>query len=173
MAFTAVMFALGGATAALLWVDWPNASNLRQSTANTVANLMFYLLILAPIGVPLAQRYRSGPAIFVLEMYFLSTGLIKAWFRVVLIMIFSCQSFFFPAQNMFPDGYECWEPGHVVFCAYVAERIEQDRMRQQVKERFNYESRNRRRGGVGLQLPTSAAISEVVVEPTPTMATPA
>merc|ERR1712228_1088857 len=120
-----------GIYVACLWTQWPWAEDLRLGTANTIANLMFYLLIVAPIVVPLAQRYRSGPALFVLEMWFLTTGLIKAWFRVVLMALFNCQSFFYPVQNMFADGYECWEPGHVAFCSYVMERVEQDRLRKQ------------------------------------------
>jgi len=128
---TCLLCAGCGAWVALLWVQWPLAAALRHALANTVANLLFYLLLLAPICVPLAQRCRSGPVLFGFDMYFLSTNIIKAWFRIVLLVIFSCSPFFSPAQNMFPDGYECWESGHVVFCSYVMECVEQDR--QQAK----------------------------------------
>merc|ERR1719152_135787 len=103
---------------------------------------MFYLLILAPIVVPLAQRYRSGPALYCLDLFFLSTGLIKAYTRVLLIAFFAGTSFFFPAQNMFPDGYECWEPGHCVFTAYVMQRIEQDRVYREVYREQSHPARS-------------------------------
>ena len=74
-----------------------------------------------------AQRYRSGPILYCLDLFFLTTGLIKAYARVILIAFFSCNTFFYPAACMFPDGYECWEPAHVVFTTYVMERVEQNR----------------------------------------------
>ena len=60
-------------------------------------------------------------------MYYLSTGLIKAYVRVVLLVGFASISFFYPAQCTFPDGYECWDTGHIAFAAFVMERVEQDR----------------------------------------------
>jgi hypothetical protein len=155
MLATCIIFFVLGLLVAALMVQTPLAAWLREKVANTLANWLFYTFILWSVVVPLLQRYRSGPALYVLEMYFLQTGFIKAYFRVAIIAVISVtasaralpstptaepelseddhrlrlfsrsrcalsrveQSFFYPAQNMFPDGYECWEPGHCVFCA--------------------------------------------------------
>jgi len=132
MLATCIIFFVLGLLVAALMVQTPLAAWLREKVANTLANWLFYTFILWSVVVPLLQRYRSGPALYVLEMYFLQTGFIKAYFRVAIIAVISVTSFFYPAQNMFPDGYECWEPGHCVFCAYVCERIEQDEIKRQV-----------------------------------------
>ena len=95
-------------------------------------------------------------------MFFLTTGLIKAWFRVVLICVFSCQSFFYVAQNMFPDGYECWEPGHVVFCAYVMERIEQDHLRKEAEQGAQPHAMGRGGQGVPRQCPKVPSASSTM-----------
>jgi hypothetical protein len=73
---------MNGVGFACLWYDWPWAATLRRSFCSALAALAFYLLFVAPLITPLCQRCSSGPALFVIEMWYLSTGLIKAYFRV-------------------------------------------------------------------------------------------
>ena len=63
-------------------------------------------------------------------MWYLSLALLKGATRVAMLIGFVILSYFQPAMCMFPDGYEGWDSAHVCFMCYVAERVENDKIRE-------------------------------------------
>ena len=85
--------------------------------------------LLCPLQpVPLAEYINFGPALFVIEMWYLSVGLLRGAMRLWILFYFNIMiSFFYPHKCIFPDGRESWDSAHVAFLCYVMERVEQDK----------------------------------------------
>ena len=96
-----------------------------------------------PIRTPtrcLGRRYiQCGPALFVIELWYVSIGLLRGWMRLWFLFVWHLSgSFFYPHACVFPDGVESWDSAHVAFMCYVMERVEHDRRASWRKKRLEY-----------------------------------
>ena len=117
----------------LLWEDeWFGAPKLRGFLVALVGLQLTEMLIVRTVLVPFFQKLRCGPALFMCELWYLNSGFVKGFTRLLLLW-FILLSFFTPARCTFIDGMEAWDSGHLTFVCYVMTRVERDK--QLVKEK--------------------------------------
>jgi len=121
--------------AVLLWEgDWPGAPALRSLVLTVLGMQMMEMFIIRTVVVPLCQKLQCGPALFMLELWYLTSGFIKGFTRLLLLWFIPLLSFFTPAKCAFVDGMESWDSGHLTFVCYVMTRVERDKQLLRIKE---------------------------------------
>lgn len=119
----------------LLWEgDWPGAPLLRSFVLTVSGMQMMEMFIIRTVVVPLCQKLQCGPALFMLELWYLTSGFIKGFTRLLLLWFIPLLSFFTPAKCAFVDGMESWDSGHLTFVCYVMTRVERDKQLLRIKE---------------------------------------
>merc|ERR1719353_627564 len=88
------------------------------------------MLLIRTIFVPFMQRYQVGPMLFLIELFYFNISFVKGLTRIVLLVIFTLDSFFTPAMCAFPEGKEAWDGGHLTFVCYAMSRVEADKQLQ-------------------------------------------
>ena len=107
-------------------VEWPGKLWLRALFANALIAQLTEMAYVRTCVTPLFQLFECGPALFVINLWYMSLGLIKGITRISLLLCLVILSNFSPHQCMFPDGMEAWDSAHVCFTCYVMERVVQD-----------------------------------------------
>jgi len=110
----------------LATVDWSGKLWLRALFANALIAQITEMAYVRTCVTPLFQLFECGPALFVINLWYMSVGLIKGITRITLLLCLVILSNFSPYQCMFPDGMEAWDSAHVCFTCYVMERVMQD-----------------------------------------------
>ena len=78
-----LLFAAASIVLVLLWEgDWPGAPLLRALVLTVVSMQMMEMLIIRSVVVPLCQKLQCGPALFMLELWYLTSGFIKGFTRL-------------------------------------------------------------------------------------------
>ena len=122
--------AIGGFIVGLIIVDSPLRYLLRPLIAHCVVAIITEMLYVRKVVTPFFQFLSCGPALYAIEMWYLSLGLLKGFTRMVTLAGLVIVSNFNPAC-MFPDGKEATDSAHVCFLCYTAERVAHDKAAQQ------------------------------------------
>jgi len=115
---------------------FPPALFLRRLIAQAIIALICEATYVRPFVIPFFQRKEWGAALFVIELWYLSIGLLKGIARTLTLMLITILSSFSPQMCMFPDGMESWDSAHASFVCYVMERVHYDRQRREDKRAF-------------------------------------
>jgi len=115
----------------VLLEDWRYGATTRTAFAGAVHTWIAEMFIIRPVLVPLVQRYNCGPALFAIEMWYLSVGFLMGIARLFMLFFLLLDSYFQAAACSFPDGRESLDASHCVFACFVMERVEQDQKRLQ------------------------------------------
>ena len=109
------------------WMDWSGKHAIRTTLIVTIGFQLIEMLLLRSVFVPLLQKYKVGPLLFLVEVFYVNISVIKGLSRIMLLLVFTLVSFFTPAKCAFPDGKESWDSGHLCFVCYAMARVEADR----------------------------------------------
>jgi len=109
------------------WMDWSGKYTIRTTLIVTIGFQLIEMLLLRSVFVPLLQRHKVGPLLFLIEVFYVNISVIKGLSRIVLLLVFTLVSFFTPAKCAFPDGKESWDSGHLCFVCYTMARVEADK----------------------------------------------
>ena len=112
----------------LMGIEWPLKLSLRVFFANLCIAQLVEMTYVRTCITPLFQTFECGPALFVINLWYMSIGLLKALTRLGMLTFFVVQSNFNPQHCIFPDGMESWDSAHVCFLCYVMERVRMDEM---------------------------------------------
>ena len=141
--------AIGGFVVGLIIVDSPLQYMLRPLIAHCVVAIITEMLYVRKVVTPFFQFLSCGPALYAIEMWYLSLGLLKGFTRMVTLVGLVIMSNFNPQACMFPDGKEATDSAHVCFLCYTAERVAHDKAAQRQWRAAYQEAVNRRRKVLG------------------------
>lgn len=103
----------------------------RTWAAHSAVLAITELFLVRCVVTPFFQYIECGPALLLIELWYLSLGLLRGLMRLWLLFAFHiCVSFFYPHACIFPDGKESWDSAHTCFMCYVMERVVQDKQRE-------------------------------------------
>ena len=85
------------------------------------------MLLIRTWFVPLMQKYKVGPVLFLVELFYFNISIIKGVSRIILLVFLNLDSFYTPAKCAFPDGKESWDGGHLTFVCYAMARVDADK----------------------------------------------
>ena len=141
--------AIGGFVVGLIIVDSPLQYMLRPLIAHCVVAIITEMLYVRKVVTPFFQFLSCGPALYAIEMWYLSLGLLKGFTRMVTLVGLVIMSNFNPQACMFPDGKEATDSAHVCFLCYTAERVAHDKAAQRQWRAAYQEAVNRRKKVLG------------------------